>query len=252
MEPNKEQQYTYITAQKNAQRKAIAVLLDPDKYAHPDQVPYSEITKAKPDFIFVGGSGINHSIDDFVLDLKKQLTIPIVLFPGGAQQFSPHADSLLLLSLVSGRNPDLLIGQHIQAAQTIVKSNIEVLPTGYILIDGGNLSSVARVSQTQPISTNDTNLIVSTALAAQLLGMKLIYLEAGSGATHTIPSTIIQTVRQTITLPLIVGGGICSIQQIDTILQAGADIIVIGNHFESHPNDIVPFSHYVHNWSEHK
>ena len=122
MESNKNKLYSYILKQKQQQKKSIAVLLDPDKYSHPEQVPFAEINKAQPDFIFVGGSGINHSIDHFVLTLKQHTNIPIVLFPGDIQQFTPHADALLLLSLVSGRNPDLLIGQHVKAAYTITKS----------------------------------------------------------------------------------------------------------------------------------
>lgn len=248
MESNKNKLYSYILKQKQQQKKSIAVLLDPDKYSHPEQVPFAEINKAQPDFIFVGGSGINHSIDHFVLTLKQHTNIPIVLFPGDIQQFTPHADALLLLSLVSGRNPDLLIGQHVKAAYTITKSGIETLPTGYILIDGGKQTSVERVSHTQPLPENDPHTILSTALAAQLLGMKLVYLEAGSGAAHAISPSTIHTVANSLSIPLIVGGGIRSTQQIDTALQAGADLIVIGNHFESHPEDIPPFASYVHQW----
>lgn len=226
----------------------IAVLLDPDKYTGSEQVPYREIGKAQPDFIFVGGSGINHSIEDFVLALKQHVDIPVVLFPGDVQQFTPHADGLLLLSLISGRNPDLLIGQHVKAACAIATSGVEVLPTGYILVDGGKQSSVERVSQTQPLSEDNPHAILSTALAGQLLGMKLVYLEAGSGAAHAISAATVQTVSEGLSIPLIVGGGIRSIQQIDAALQAGANLVVIGNHFEAHPEDILPFTAYIHQW----
>lgn len=247
MDSKKDKLYAYILRQKNLRKKMIAVLLDPDKYTG-DELPYGEICKAQPDFIFVGGSGINHSIEDFVSELKQQVDIPVVLFPGDVQQFTPQADGLLLLSLISGRNPDLLIGQHVKAACAIATSGVEVLPTGYILVDGGKQSSVERVSRTQPLSEDDPRTILSTALAGQLLGMKLVYLEAGSGAAHAISATTIQTVSTGLSIPLIVGGGIRSIQQIDTALQAGADLLVVGNHFEAHPEDILPFTAYVHQW----
>ena len=239
-----------VCLQRQAHRqKAIAVLLDPDKCTTEQRVPYSAIKAAQPDFIFVGGSGINHSIDEFVNQLKQHTSVPVILFPGDCAQFTPRADGLLLLSLVSGRNPDLLIGQHIKAAHSIAQSDVEVISTGYILIQGGKQSSVEKVSHTQPLSEDDTNTITATALAAQLLGMKAIYLEAGSGALHAVSAHTIQAVRNAIHLPLMVGGGICSTEQIDCALNAGADIIVIGNHFEAHPEDIPTFTQHVHQWA---
>lgn len=250
MEQKNELLYQQLVKRKAQKTKSIAVLLDPDKFSHPSQVPYAELHAAQPDFVFVGGSGIHHSIDAFVLELKQHLHQPIVLFPGDIEQFSPHADALLLLSLISGRNPDLLIGQHVKAAHSIYQSGIETISTGYVLLQGGKLSSVEKVSHTSPLSVSDIPTLQSTTLAAQLLGMQAIYLEAGSGALNPIPPTCIQAVADLIQLPLIVGGGICSTSQIDTALCAGADVIVVGNHFEQHPADIVPFTHYVHQWKD--
>ncbi len=221
----------------------LAVLLDPEKATSVD-VPHlcEYIRNDTVDFIFVGGSTGSQSTDNLVNALKKQIpTLPIILFPGSIQQFTPKADALLFLSLLSGRNPDMLIGNQVRAAKNVRESGIETISMGYILVDGGKESAVERASKTRAISVDKTDEIVSTALAAELLGMQTVYLEAGSGALHPIEVETIRQVRDTIHLPLIVGGGICTLEQMKVAFQAGADIVVIGNHFEQHPEEIPLF-----------
>lgn len=233
------QVYEQIMSRKAAGKKTLALLLDPEKTRLTD-LPrlchYAE--EGGIDLIFVGGSGYYAHIDNFVKELKKY-SIPVVLFPGNREQFTPAADAILFLSLVSGRNPEFLIGQHIKVAKAVKESGIEIIPTGYILIEGGRESSVAKASQTQPLREREE--IVSTAIAAELTGKRLIYLEAGSGAIHPVDKGTIMAVRTAIEVPLIVGGGIRSTTQMRQAFEAGADIVVIGNHFEHHPEDIVDF-----------
>ena len=227
----------------------IAVLIDPDKISDDGLKPLSEnINHAKPDMILIGGSTYAKSVKDIVIRLKQLTQIPILLFPGNNQQFCPNADGILLLSLISGRNPDFLIGQHFESALEIKHSSIHVIPTGYILIDGGKKSAVQTVSNTQPLPSDQPQLAIKTALAGELLGMKVIYLEAGSGALRPVPYETILAVKREINIPLIVGGGIRNCKQINSALEAGADIIVIGNHFEKKPDDMECFCNCVHNF----
>lgn len=237
--------YQLIQEKKAAGQKMLAVLLDPDKCSNVGQTLFECISNARPDFVFVGGSVVDGSVDNLVRTLKQYLSFPVVLFPGDARQFTPNADALLLLSLISGRNPDLLIGQHVNAAMAIKRSSIEVIPTGYILIDGGRLSAVERVSHTQPLPADCPEMVVATAVAAQLLGMQMVYLEAGSGALTSVSPEIIKAVSSELSIPLVVGGGIRTIEQINNALSAGADLLVIGNHFEAHPEDMLPFAETV-------
>ncbi len=231
-----------ILSARAAHRPLLAMLLDPEK-AHLAALPFS--AQAAPDIILVGGS-TGGDPTDFVQRLKKRLaqsgvTAPVVLFPGSMAQFTPEADALLYLSLLSGRNPEMLVGQQVAAAKAVRQSGIESIPMGYILIDGGVETSVMRVSQTLPINPADIETIVSTAVAAQLMGKALVYLEAGSGAKTPVSEAIIRAVREAVTLPLIVGGGIRTPEQMDRAYAAGADIVVIGNHFESHPEELQQF-----------
>lgn len=233
----------HILDSKAANKPLLAMLLDPEK-AHVENLPITK--QVKPDLLFVGGS-TGGDTTEFVRSLRQKMqqletTIPIVLFPGNAEQFTPEADALLYLSLLSGRNPEMLVGQQIAAAQIVKKSGIEAIPMGYILIDGGVETSVMRVSGTTPIPNDDIHTIVSTAVAAELMGKKLIYLEAGSGAKTPISSEIIATVRAAISIPIIVGGGIRTPQQMNAAYKAGANIVVIGNHFESNPDDLALFT----------
>ena len=191
--------------------------------------------------IFVGGSQLRESAFDVVEKIKSLTSIPVVMFPGDTSQFADNVDALLFLSLASGRNSKYLIEQHIESAQTIKKSGVECISTGYILIDGGKHTAVERISNTSPYSTDNVQLITNTALACELLGHKIIYLEAGSGANHPVPQNIIKATRETISIPLIVGGGIKTPQQMLSAFDSGADLVVVGNHLESHPDDLSLF-----------
>ncbi len=230
-----------------AHRKLFALLLDPEK-ADLSRFPLSDSLRSAPahsassipDYIFVGGS-TGDGCDAFVRRLRALTSLPIILFPGSATQFTPAADALLFLSLLSGSNPDFLNGQQIQAALAVQQSGIETIPMGYILVDGGVETSVMRVTQTRPISRTDTEATVATAVAAQLMGKALVYLEAGSGAIAPVPPDIIRAVRSHLQIPLIVGGGIRTPEQMQAAYRAGADIVVIGNHFESHPEQLSLF-----------
>lgn len=219
----------------------LAVLLDPDKTpisSLPTLCKY--IHTSGISCILVGGSGYEADIEPFVEALQGYCpSVPVILFPGSPSQLTAKADAMLLLSLISGQDPTFLIGQHIEAAKKFRKEIIETVPTGYILISGGRKSSVERVSGTAPLS--DCGKIVDTAYAGVLLGMNMIYLEAGSGAKVPVPANIINAVRRSVDVPLIVGGGICTIEQMKAAFRAGADIVVIGNHFEQYPEDIISF-----------
>jgi tRNA(adenine34) deaminase len=224
-------------------KKALALLLDPEK-ADLSALRFSE--DCRPDYIFVGGS-TGGDTTDFVKRLKAQITnanlqIPIVLFPGNASQFSPEADAVLYLSLLSGRNPEYLVGQQIKSAQAIKKAQILSIPTAYILIDGGVETSTMRVTGTQPLQPTDLSAIIDTCVAAELMGKQAIYLEAGSGAEVPVSTEIIKAVRACTSLTLIVGGGIRTPEAMHAAHDAGADIVVIGNHFESHPEDLASFT----------
>ena len=188
--------------------------------------------------IFVGGSQLKDSIHNTVARIKQLSSLPVVMFPGDASQFADNVDALLFLSLVSGRNAKYLIEQHIEASRAIKSSGVECISTGYILVDGGKVTAVERISHTSPYPTTNPQLIADTALASQLLGHKMVYLEAGSGANHPVPKNIIAETRSAIDIPLIVGGGIKTPQQMMDAFRAGADLVVIGNHLESHPEDL--------------
>lgn len=224
--------YQKIIEKKKKREKSFAVLLDPDKQ-NEQQLPETIrlINQAQPDFIFIGGSLISIDITRFVKKIKKQTPIPTILFPGSVIQITNQADALLFLSLISGRNPDFLIGNHVIAAPFLRKSKLEVISTGYILI-GNNFTSVEYISNTKPIPANKPDIVAATAIAGELLGQKLIYLEAGSGAPHPVNAKIIKTVRNAVSLPLIVGGGIRNAEMAKECLNAGADILVVGTAFE--------------------
>jgi phosphoglycerol geranylgeranyltransferase len=234
--------YNSILLYKVTKRKMLAVLLDPDKCR--GSVLSSTVAALKsntPDFIFVGGSHTVSSVDSLIELLKEEIKTNIVLFPGNAAQFSTKANALLYLSLMSGRNAEFMIGQHITTSVAIKKSGIEIIPTGYLLIDGGKPSSVEYISNTRPIPRDKKEIALSTAIAAELLGMKLIYLEAGSGANFPVPSDMIKYIGSELSIPLIVGGGINNTEQLIEAFEAGADIVVVGNIFETQPNKIEEF-----------
>jgi phosphoglycerol geranylgeranyltransferase len=215
--------------------KLLAILLDPDK-TNLDEIPSisKRIETLKADFIFVGGSFIEKgSTDSFVKKLNDHTQKPIILFPGDYSQVTNNADALLFLSLISGRNPEYLIEQQIKSVPFLKNSTLEIIPTGYILIDGGTNSSVLKISKTTPIPQNNIELAVATAIAGMYKGKQLIYLEAGSGAKIPVSLEIISEVKKNINIPLIIGGGIRSKKQLDNAYKYGADIVVIGTAFEN-------------------
>lgn len=215
-------------------RKLLAVLIDPDKF---DETEASEFLRKIPKettHIFVGGSTVKEGRTcEIVKAIKNLCGKPIVLFPGDHSQISSYADALLFLSLISGRNPEFLIEQQVKSVEKIRNTNLEIIPTGYILIDGGKETSVQKVSNTIPLAQNNIKQIVNTALAGQYSGKKLIYLEAGSGAKFPVSSEIIKAVKEVLEIPIIVGGGIRSTKQLQKVYKAGADLVVIGTAFEN-------------------
>jgi len=226
--------YQDILQAKANNRKLLAILLDPDKLDLENIEKLSaKINSSSATHLFVGGSIVaNGKTEQIVLELKKHTSLSIILFPGNTNQVTNKADGILFLSLLSGRNPEYLIDQHVKAAPLLQKSDLEIIPTGYILIEGGVETAVQKVSNTLPIPQNDVNLIIHTALAGQYTGKQLIYLEAGSGATESVEIKTISSVANAINIPLIVGGGIRSESKIEAAYQAGADLVVIGTAFE--------------------
>ena len=234
---NKTSIYSSILSSKAKQKKLLSLLIDPDKIDDAELNNIISLSKQTHiDFLFVGGSLlIKNNLDYVVQQLKKFTQIPVLLFPGSNNMISREADAFLLLSLISGRNPELLIGKHVENAAFLKQSGLEIVPTAYMLIDGGNPTSVAYMSNTSPIPSTKNDIAVSTALAGELLGMKLVYLEAGSGALNPVPKSLIKEVSKNIEIPLIVGGGINTIQKAKDALDGGADMIVVGTAFEKNP-----------------
>ncbi len=233
-------------------KKSIAVLVDPDKVEESSAlIPLINLANENcVDFFFVGGSLITTTnLSSVIAKIKKSTNIPVVLFPGSSLQLDPAADAILFLSLISGRNPDLLIGQHVIAAPILKNTSIEVMPTGYLLINSGKITSVAYVSNTTPLPDDKYSLAACTALAGEMLGLKLIYLDAGSGAEKEISAKMISAVRKAVQIPIIVGGGINTPQKAIAALEAGADMIVIGNALEKNPNLLIEISDKVYDWN---
>lgn len=223
-----------LEAKKNRQ-KLLAILLDPDKIVW-EQLDHllDKINESLATHIFVGGSIVQSTIlEDLIAQLKQKTNLPVIIFPGDPSQISPQADAILFLSLLSGRNPDYLIEYQVQAAPILKKTNLEVISTGYILIESGNETAVARVSKTEPLNRENFDLALATAQAGEMLGNKLIYLEAGSGAKKPVPLEMIALIAQNIEIPVIVGGGIVDLHGIKEAYNAGADLVVIGTAFEN-------------------
>lgn len=218
--------------------KSFAVLVDPDKTNNEKLEKILRIsTDVKIDYFFIGGSLlINDQLENCIAFLKQNSHIPVVLFPGNNLQISNKADALLLLSLISGRNPDFLIGQHVIAAPALKKSDLEIIPTGYMLIESNNTTSASYISNTIPIPHDKKDIAACTAMAGEMLGMKLIYMDGGSGAKKPISSGMIREVKKNISIPLIIGGGIVSAEMAKNSCEAGADIIVVGNAIEKAPS----------------
>jgi len=229
--------YQDILHAKKHGKKLLAILLDPDKL-EVDHIKSlcSNINKSIITHVFVGGStDPKYKTDRVVKEIKQHTSLPVILFPGNGEQLTSYADGILFLSLISGRNTEYLIDQQVRYSVEVKKSALETIPTGYILIDGGNRSSVQKVSNTEPIDNKNTELIVRTALAGELLGKKMIYLESGSGAQNPVWVTNISAVSNEINIPVIVGGGIRNIHQLNDTYNAGATLAVIGTAFEENP-----------------
>jgi phosphoglycerol geranylgeranyltransferase len=216
--------------------KSVALLLDPDKASAEGLKNILRIaSECKTDYIFAGGSLTFNSIDNLIETIREFCTIPIVLFPGNLLQLSLKADAILLLSLISGRNPELLIGNHVIAAPYLRSVREKLISVGYILVGSGKKTSVEYISQTEAIPADKSDLVVATALAGEMLGFHMIYLEAGSGAENPVPTEIINEVRENVSIPIAVGGGLRSRQEISDVFNAGADLIILGNGCEKNP-----------------
>ena len=240
--------YKKITVNRKANKKSFALLIDPDKQNKNQLLSIIEkANDAKTDYFFVGGSLLtNDSLDLCLNTLKENSTIPIVLFPGNAMQVNDKADGILFLSLISGRNAEMLIGKQVITAPILKQSSLEVLPTGYILIDSGKPTTVSYMSNTTPIPANKNTVAACTAMAGEMLGLKLIFMDGGSGAKSPISEAMIKEVRKSISVPLIIGGGINSGKKAIANCKAGADIIVVGNAIEKNNNLITEIANAVH------
>lgn len=240
--------YPSLLEKKKSGKKSFAVLVDPDKVSKTSLDDIINLAvDARVDYFFVGGSlVISDNLDECIRQIKDACSIPVLLFPGSPSQISRHADALLYLSLISGRNADLLIGQHVISAPFVKKSGLEIIPTGYMVIDGGAATTVSYISNATPIPADKADIAMCTAMAGEMLGMKLIYMDAGSGAKKPIPEEMIRTVANYIDVPLIVGGGIRDAEKAYLNCKAGADVIVIGNAIEKDASLISEMSSAIH------
>lgn len=210
--------------------KYVALLIDPDggQGSNPEKL-LDIANKSEVDYILVGGSLTFKKPGELIREIKNKTDIPVYIFPGNLLQLDDNADGILLLSLISGRNPELLIGNHVVAAPLLKQMKSDIISVGYILISCGSKTSVEYMSQTESIPSSKPEIAVATAIAGSLLGLKMIYLEAGSGADFPVPSEIIASVRKNIDIPIFVGGGLRSPEDIEKAFRSGADIIVLGN-----------------------
>lgn len=242
--------YNNIEANKKLNKKSFALLIDPDKQDKQQLLHIIEkANNANTDYFFVGGSLLtSDSLDLCLSTLKERSTIPIILFPGNAMQVNNKADGILFLSLISGRNADMLIGKQVITAPLLKQSSLEVLPTGYILIDSGQPTTVSYMSNTTPIPANKSTVAACTAMAGEMLGLRLMFLDGGSGAKNPISKEMIKSVRESVNVPLIIGGGISSGEKAIENCKAGADIIVVGNAIEKDGNLIEEIATAIHNY----
>lgn len=240
--------YHSLTENKKQGKKSFAVLIDPDKVNNRVLDELIELSvAAKVDYLLVGGSlVISNHLDACVQHIKQHCDIPVILFPGSPSQISKYADALLYLSLISGRNPELLIGQHVVSAPFVRQSGLEIMPTGYIVVDGGAPTTVSYISNAAPVPANKSEIAMCTAMAGEMLGMRLIYMDAGSGASRPIAESMIEAVAKSISTPLIVGGGITDPEKAYLNCKAGADVIVVGNAIEKNATLIKEMSDAVH------
>ena len=227
--------FSYLLDRKNRRLKSLAVLVDPDKTEQLNEL-VEQCGANPPDLFLVGGSFKGDEMTSRCIEvLRKAVAVPVVLFPGNMNQVVSEADALLLLSVISSRNPDLLIGRHVEAALRVKQSGLEIIPTGYILIESGSLTSVQYMSQSLPVPRSKPELAAATAMAGEQLGLRAIYLEAGSGADQTVPLETVVSVKSCMDGLLFVGGGITKAAQLSGIFGAGADVAVVGNALEKNP-----------------
>ena len=247
--------YQSLIEKKKQGKKSFAVLIDPDKVSPGNSSDKKSIldeliglsVSAKVDWLLVGGSlVISNHLDECVQHIKQNCSIPVILFPGSPSQISKYADALLYLSLISGRNPELLIGQHVVSAPFVRQSGLEIMSTGYIVVDGGAPTTVSYISNALPVPADKNEIAVCTAMAGEMLGMKLIYMDAGSGAKRAISERMIEAVAKNISSPLIIGGGIPDPEKAYLNCKAGADVIVVGNAIEKDASLIKEISDAVH------
>ena len=240
--------YQSLLDKKQNGKKSFAVLIDPDKVSVSSLNELIALSvDVKVDYFFVGGSlVVTDHLDECIRQIKSSCTIPILLFPGSPSQISKHADALLYLSLISGRNADMLIGQHVISASFVKKSGLEIISTGYMVIDGGASTTVSYISNATPIPSDKPDIALCTALAGEMLGMKIIYMDSGSGAKKAISEEMISTVAKTIEVPIIVGGGIRDAEKAYLNCKAGADVIVVGNAIEKDPSLIKEMARAIH------
>ena len=240
-----------IQKKKSLGVKSMAVLIDPDHSSLKNFERTVELANnCKVDYFFIGGSLlIQDRMDECIKFIRETCKLPIIIFPGNNYQINSNADAILLLSLISGRNPDYLIGKHVESSMRLYASNLEIISTAYLLIDGQNSNTASYISQTLPIPRDKSEIAIATALAGQMLNMQLLYLDAGSGAENPVPQKMIEKINPYIEIPIIVGGGLRNTESIYQTLQAGADLVVIGNALEENPKNIQAMKEIVHNFS---
>ena len=240
--------YSHILGSKKQNRKLFSVLIDPDKQDENSLFKTIKTAEsAKVDFFFLGGSLLTYdNLNECIVNIKKITKIPIILFPGNTMQINHKADGILFLSLISGRNAEMLIGKQVISAPILKRSSLEVMSTGYMLVDGGKQTTVSYISNTTPIPSNKPAISACTAIAGEMLGLKLIFMDAGSGAENPVSLKMIKMVSKSINIPLIIGGGIKSADQARKSCEAGADIIVVGNAIEKKSDLIKQISYAVH------
>ncbi len=240
--------YNYITKSKTNRKKLFAVLIDPDKQSRQELLEIiKKVNSANADFFFVGGSLLTHdSLEECITTIKANSSIPVILFPGNAMQVNNQAEAILFLSLISGRNAEMLIGKQVITAPILKQSKLEILPTGYMLIDSGKQTTVSYMSNTTPIPYDKHEVAACTAMAGEMLGLKIIFMDGGSGAKNPISEKMISSVRNVINVPLIVGGGIDCGEKAIANCKAGADVIVVGNAIEKKKSLITEIANAVH------
>ncbi|TYZ11493.1 geranylgeranylglyceryl/heptaprenylglyceryl phosphate synthase [Hymenobacter lutimineralis] len=244
--------YETLSTRRAHGHKSLAVLLDPDNLDEAGCQHLLELCAQHPvEYFFVGGSLVMNSRQATLIQLlKSRSSVPVVLFPSHSLHLEGPADGILLLSLISGRNPEFLIGQHVIAAPLLRASNLQILPTGYMLVDTGRQTTASYISGTTPLPYDKPGIAACTAMAGEQLGLRLMYLDGGSGAMYPVSAAMIEAVRQAVDVPLVVGGGINTVEKAQAALNAGADVIVVGNQIEKDPSFLGEVSRAVHAYNQ--